>query len=411
MRAGWLVVTVFLFTLPGCGPKQPANPIELHLKLGKNKLQSGEYLWYLLEIKNVGRKPIPLWDYFFFVQAVLDRDSQFIRALLGGVSKIHLEIVGPDGERVGPRNAPYGLHAEHKFWTNDCGGGKNCEKLYTSPKNPEAARMFQYPEKILAGGETWSVTPSMVAPVKPRNRDKMADMGDMRALPPFEEERLAKDPKKLEEARRQWKRQMESIGYLHGDVGFKPDDKKPAVERFRGYRILDTYDFDDPGPYRMRFVFTPHPTYTLEGMEHYLRREPSEYPTIDKIERWINRLFGGRDYALHDYLRGCGWPEETRGFRYISNWAEFEVVSAPFPDHLLKPRPGETAKERAQRDWLRSQLRESSLWADDTPEERERKLRKMREANEKHKRRMETVIKAVEEIRQEKRQGKKGDKP
>lgn len=419
-----LLFAAIILALWGCGPSQPANPIELHLKLGKNKIESGEYLWYLIEIKNVGRKPVPLAGNFWFTQ-----DS--LGSYLDDSSEIRIEVIGPDGDHMGRREMPYGWHVERKFWTNDCGGGTDCESLYRSP----LAR--DHPSKTLAPGETWSPTPSMVAPIRPRWKDVMGDPGDMRALPWFVEDRLAKDPKKFAEEQREWKERVESGGFLYGDPGFRPKGKKPPLELFKGYRILDTYSSNDPGPYRMRFIFVPilnMPLGTPEQIERALRSRSKQWRIVQEglifppglqpgafeqikrrlwswWEEWpvaqrLKALIKGRYYSLEDETRSCGLPEETRVFRFESDWVEFEVVPAPFPEHMFLPRPGETAKDRALRNYLKRGLRESSLWLEDTPDERERKLRKFREAKENLKHKEALIGAAVEEIRQEKRQRK-----
>jgi hypothetical protein len=396
------LLAAFFLALWGCGPNQPANPLELQLNLGKNRIEAGEYLWYLLEVRNVGFKPVSLYEHFWFTQ-------QSLRTHWIESAEIRLEVIGPDGEHVGHREMPYGWHVEHKFWTNDCGNGTDCESRYRS------GPAYNPPVKRLAPGETWSPTPSMIAPVRVLRRDgtdPMGDMGDMRALPWFVEDRLAKDPKKLEQERREWKELAESRGFLYGDPGFRPKDKKPPLELYKSYRVLDTYSFNNPGPYRMRFLFAPNvwfrlPPGTLKQMEERLRCLWTRWPEACKqtVGR-LTALIKGPYYALDAELRSWGWPEGTRVFHFESNWVEFEVIPTPFPEHMFKPRPGETAKDRALRKYLREQLLESSLWLEDTPEERERKLRKFREAKEKLKHKEALIGAAGEEIRQEKRQEK-----
>lgn len=328
------IAIVFLSFFLGC-TRQPQKPLELHLTLGKQKIKAGEYLWYLLELKNVGRKPLRIGDPFWCWQAALTHNQGDTR----------LEVIGPDGRRVPHRNQPYGFNLEHAFWDNECGEDKPCacEGSKLSPRRP------------LGPGETLAASPSLVAPVRPRFRDVMGDPGDMRQLPPFLEERVPKE--RLGETRRKWKEDIErDVGYLLGDPGFKPDPKEAAVERPKGYRVLDVYTFTMPGSYRMRFVFAPLPS------------------------------------------RHMGWPAEIHNswFEYESNWVRFEVVPGPFPEHMFRPRANETTKERSLREELKRTARESFIWADDSAVERERKARRDREMLEQEDRRREKLDNLLE---------------
>lgn len=372
---------VLLCALCGCGPHQPEKPLELSLKLSKNRIKTGEYLWYLLEMKNIGRKPVTIKDPAWFRQNAIT-----------GFGQTHLEIIGPDGDKAAIHRyynpySTHGIFGKPRFWANDCGGGKDCDELFGRYDD-------SWPFQVVQGGETWSATPSMVAPIRPRRPNVLDDPGDPRDLP-----EIPKDwPKeKVEALRKRWKETVEESGFLMGDPTFKPGPNAPSVSQPQGYRILDDCVFEKPGPYRMRIVYKPFDFLRAEAMEEWLREGYD--PIRQKVEAWIKGPF----YALKDHLRKHGWPEETRVFRFESNWVEFEVEAAPFPEHMFHRSAGQSAKERALTERLRNEMKENFLWAEDSPQGRERKLQRYREKAASEKRRRAELLKIGNDLLQGKR--------
>lgn len=302
---------LLLAALVACTP-QPEKPLEFHLTLAKRKIKAGEYLWYLIEMKNVGRKPIPINSGFWKKQSHLNETG------------LRLEIIGPDRLQFPMTNRPYGFHGEHHFWTNDCGGGVPCEKVLRT--------LEDYDFKI-QGGETLTPTPSMVAPIRPRNPNILDDFGDARDLPEIPK---GWSKEEIEALRKKWKVTMEGSGYLMGDPTFRPDPKEPAISHPKGYRVLDLYDFDKPGKYRIRVVFHP-------------------LDTPDYVEKELHKSFA-------EYLAEEGWPKETKVVSFESDWVEFEVESAPFPEHLFRRHPTETPEDRAKREWIKRKLKDAGSW-------------------------------------------------
>lgn len=66
-----LLAAVFL----GCAHSQAKPTVELRLKLAKERIVWGDFLWYRLELKNAGRSPFQIDDRFWCHQ-VYQRDLQ-----------------------------------------------------------------------------------------------------------------------------------------------------------------------------------------------------------------------------------------------------------------------------------------------------------------------------------------------
>lgn len=314
------------------------------MKLAKPRIKAGEYLWYLLELENVGRKPVTVNDPLWFEQGHV--------GLKGGLdSRTRLDIIGPDGKQVPRLNMPWGFHDEHHFWANDCGGGRACED----------PRLWN---KVVRGGETFAATPSMVAPIRPRRPWALDDPGDMRSLPEIPK---GWSPDQIQALRKKWKATVEASGYLVGDPTFRSTGTQSAVERPRGYRVLDVYNFDTPGKYRMRFTYEPFGAETADSLgKHAAWLSPTFSESLVAEwgwPKWVGSLtFSGS--PLNRYLVSEGWPQETRVFSFESNWVTFELELSQFPEHLFPHRPQETLEQRKKTEWLRRKMHESFDWTD-----------------------------------------------
>lgn len=307
-----------ILAIAGCLKSQPERPIEIKLVLAKPRMQAGEYLWYRVEMKNIGRKPIPVEDPFWCRQEYFGQTD--------------VEIIGPDGEKVFARRMPWGRHHEHKFWTNDFGGDGLCTQESRPPTRP------------LRGGETWVATPSKVSDVRPLNPHVRFDPGDARAL---SETPKGWSPQQIEELKKKWKDTVEQSGYLYGDPTFLSTSAASAVERLHGYRVLDVYSFDKPGKYRMRIVYAPFGRHaTMRGEESRLKANGE---------------------TIEEFLTRWGWPKETRVLNFESNWTEFEIFRAPFPKHLFNRNKAQTPQQKKLAERLERQMRESGDWLEPAP--------------------------------------------
>lgn len=307
----WLFI---LAGFAGCS-HQPEKPLELQLTLAKKKIKASEFLWYRVEMKNVGRKSIRITDPFWKMQEAAGHQA----------SQTKLEIIGPNGKLVERKKTPYGYHIEHKFWTSDCGDNRACVEPIE-----------------LQGGETFTATPSIPAPIRKRNPHIMDDMGDMRDLPEIPK---GWSKEQVEALRKSWKTTVENSGYKMGDPTFRPDPKAPAASQPRGYRVLDVYDFYVPGKYRMRMVYRPF-----------------GYDTAETFKETAARV----GYSVPKYLASEGWPKETKVLAFASNWVQFEAEAVAFPEHLFQRNVKEKQKDRARTEWLKKKLRESQDWKYDS---------------------------------------------
>ena len=308
---------LFAAALTGCGKPQPAKPIELHLTLAKSRIQTGEFLWYRVEMTNVGRKPIKITDQFWCWQGSLSSD--FNKA------QTAVDIIGPDGEKVFPDRLAWGYHDEHHFWTNDTSGEGPCIDSKLTPTRP------------LDGGDTWVATPSAVAPIRGKDPDIMDDWGDARSLPEIPRNW---SPEQIEELKIKWKAAVEQSGYMYGNPTFRSTTTPSAVPQPRGYRVLEIYDFDKPGKYRMRIVYSPFGRNT----------------TADEEEARLMEIHE----TLGDYLALWGWPKETRVFDFESNWVEFEVVASSFPEHLFPHSKNESPEQRKRTEFLKKLMKNNA---------------------------------------------------
>jgi len=339
-------ILIFLSLLLGCRGSQPEKPVEISLKLAKSHIKAGEYLWYMLEMKNVGHKPLTVDDPLWFKQGYAGLDW----SVTGPQTR--LDIIGPDSKPAHRLNMPYGFHGEHHFWANDCGGGKTCDD----------PRLWK---KTLRGGETFAATPSMVAPIRAKRPWALDDAGDMRDIPQVPK---GLTPDQVQTLRKKWKDTVEGSGYLMGDPTFRSTETKSAVDRPNGYRVLDVYNFDTPGNYRMRFTYGPFDFGTEDSLREHVAKLAIIPDTFIKnlVEewgwpKWLLSLSGD---PLNRYLMSKGWPKETRVFLFESNWVTFEVETSPFPEHLFPHRTGKTPEQQKKTEWLRRKMKESFTWDD-----------------------------------------------
>ncbi|MBI5884341.1 MAG: hypothetical protein HZB91_14695, partial [Elusimicrobia bacterium] len=192
--------------------RQPEKFLELSLKLAKRQWRLGEHPWYLLQIKNVGCKTVlitdPFWvDQDYLIQNYDARPSPFgPNGWLITKQRTFFELTDPKGVELHSGRPSWGFHGEHKFWTNDCGDGKEC-------------KTGDHPRLELKPGETLTATPSMVLPIQPPDKGDpfIRDGRDLpRSLPPN------LPPDKLEKLRQEWRQSIEDL-MLMGDIRHPTD--------------------------------------------------------------------------------------------------------------------------------------------------------------------------------------------
>lgn len=191
--------------------KQPEVPLELKLTLIRTKLKPHDAIWYVLEGKNVGVKPLMILDEFWREQRFLSRNCAINN------SSTTFEIIGPDGKAVECNFGFFGDHGEFNFWTNSRG-------------------TFRVE---LQGGETTMATPSIIAPIRDNPHF------DFRAGP-------------IPARRHEWMASLKADRAKGQDADW-PEWARVPFERPvwvpAEARILQGYDPVVPGKYKIRVVY------------------------------------------------------------------------------------------------------------------------------------------------------------
>lgn len=230
--------------------KQPEVPLELKLTLVRSKLKPHEAIWYVLEGKNIGVKPLMILDEFWREQRFLSRNC----ALNVGTT---FEIIGPDGRPVECDFGFFGDHGEFNFWTN-------------------SLRTFRVE---LQAGETTTANPSVIAPIRDNQHN------DFRAGP-------------IPARRHEWMASLKADQAKGQDADW-PEWARVPFERPiwapANARILQGYDVEMPGKYRIRAVY----------------RSLSEEYVAEQVKA------GRKEFP--------GFPPETKSLTFYSPWLEFEV--------------------------------------------------------------------------------------
>lgn len=208
------------------------NAVELHLSLAKNEWEAGEFLWYKLEIKNVGRQKIEFYDQAWFNSGALATNSQ-PRHVDFNPSLTRLLVTDPEGKPVYSMTAPYGFHGERKMWADDC-GAQNCDNLGRVSLTP---------------GQSLTAAPSKVAPIRYQRRS-MDDPGDVRIPPGYESE---EPPASDSPQHKEWRKLVESV-WRDGTARLGPRPENARTVPLPGYTILDRYDFHKPGRHVLKVV-------------------------------------------------------------------------------------------------------------------------------------------------------------
>lgn len=197
----------------GCR-KQPDVPLELKLTLVRTKLKPHDAIWYVLEAKNIGLKPLMILDEFWREQRYFSRNCALNAQTM-------FEIIGPDGKEIPCNLYALGDHGEFDFWANSRGTFK----------------------MELGAGESTTATPSIIAPVRGNaHRDFRTGPSKARRL----------------EWSKSLKRDQERAGEKEWPEWARVPFERP-VWAPADARILVGYDVVAPGKYRIRAVYRSLP--------------------------------------------------------------------------------------------------------------------------------------------------------
>lgn len=321
-----IVVAGFFFW-----PRQPDVPLELRLELAHQRWYTSENIWYRLTVKNLGRKTILIRDPFWKIQGYnpINRRGEY---------GTFLQVLGPDGKEF--RHGGWlanGFHGELALWANDCGGGKTC-------KSKDIPHLIE-----LKAGESFVATPSMVAPMRTERRG-LDDPGDLRALwapPPKNWSR-----EQVAQAQDEWRKIVED-SVLWGSPGYRRDPNSPPESLPAGFRVLDGYDLNKPGRYRIQATYVP---LGIAG-------NPRDYGSIpadakDDPREWqsVAKIFIYRSNVIEFDVVQSSYSYLPRGFTEMSRegakkWAQLRLESSAFSRKLQKALSsgGETYKPEGKK--------------------------------------------------------------
>lgn len=276
------------------------NAVELRLSLAKNEWEAGEFLWYKLEIKNIGRRRIEFFDRAWFNSGALATNSDPWHGDFNP-SLTRLLVADSEGKPVYAMSRPFGFHGERKMWTDDC-GARNCGDLGTVSLTP---------------GQSLSAAPSKEAPIR-HNRTGLSDPGDVRLPPGYHYDQ--KPPNPEAPPSREWRRLAESV-WRDGTARLGPRPESARTIPLPGYTVLDRYDFHKPGRHEIKVV--------LAACGGDIKNEV-EARTLKK-----------------DYLsEACrAWFKVSRNLYFTSNTVVFNVV----PAKQSFPRPRTNLPEAARK--------------------------------------------------------------
>lgn len=276
-------LAIFCFSIHGCqktpaGPEDRNRTLLLTLDLARNDWHMGEQPWYRLQFTNSGKKSITVFDSFWRDQAFLGQNSD-------RRENTYFEVLGPDGIEVKPGFLmEWGSHGEFRFWVNDCEG------VICHPNQLDGIAHDVGP------GETFTATPSIVAPLRKSTGTGLLDA----RVPP------GATPAEIDAYQKLWKIQ---------ERGLEATDRKPyqfglgkQPRPIAGYRILEGYHFRKPGKYRIKAVFDNRSWLTPVSAEEELRvhkekyrREPDPETRAEIIAKW--KRMSPKDLAWYRRLR------------------------------------------------------------------------------------------------------------
>ena len=329
-----LLATMASVALLSACAKKPAKP-QLTLSLARTQWRIGEPLWYRLEMKNAGGRPMCVGEWlenFWVDQMALEDNYKKKRGT-------YLKILDSSGKEV-PLTFYWGMHGEFLFWTN--------ARLRLPPKTPkgllwrgleaigehihpaffqiESLRLWYLlhsqdretyfcPIELMPG-QSVTASESVVAPIR-KNGQHMG-LSEAR-IPPTATKAEREAYEKL------WKIQARDLGVPYDR--FDPyNQPKPIPD----HRILEGLNCDKPGKYRIVAVYDTFKRLPAVSVEEYLGPHHSKPDPKDWYEAGVRKRW--QEYSPADMERIRKERREVERFNredavhLESNTVEFEVV-------------------------------------------------------------------------------------
>ena len=227
---------------PQATVKAAKGPVQITLKLHSTKVKVGKSLWYKLSLKNIGKKKIRVEDWIF-------KDPWAMHENCAGRKGTYLEVIGPDGKPL----------------TVTWGGGRI---------------IYEYEPK-----------PGTEQPLDPKEEDElnalqvkwkksgMTEQQQHIALSQWNSQQnfRKESAERSDPARQFWLRPGASTttftwAYRETDEYSGHSREQPQVE---DYTQLFSYEFYEPGNYRIRAVYRQG---ISKAYEEELKRKHKFYP-------------------------------------------------------------------------------------------------------------------------------------
>ncbi len=312
--------------------KKPAKP-QLTLSLARTQWRIGEPLWYRLEMKNVGGRPMCVGESlknFWRDQMALEDNYEKKRGT-------YLKILDSKGKEV-PLSFNWGMHGEFLFWTSGT--------IRLPPKTPKGLLWrvletigdhihpaFYHIESLklwylihsqeretyfcdieLMPGQSVTASESVPAPIREQGRH--LGLSDAR-IPPTATKAERKDYEKL------WKMQARDRGVPFDR--FNPDTIQPRIP---GHRILEEHNCDKPGKYRIVAIYDTFkrlpPVSADEELKQY-GTDPSGKYGLKIIKEWQEKPSGDLDRLRRD-RRKIEEFNKHEAVHTESNVVQFEIT-------------------------------------------------------------------------------------
>lgn len=310
-------------------PQAPA--LELNLELAKTRLRQDEYLWYRLEIANVGKTIVPIYDRFWVHQHSQEKNWEKEKGT-------YLQITDEHGKDVSLGNQPW-----FYLWEDDLSN-------YTPPEqqgirgvlyrlhgrgiipstifwpifqnfmekwDKDLAELHVAPVLLLRPGERFAATPAVAKEINPSSRNPRQREGDPRLIP-YAPRGWSRD--QVEQLKRTWKQEMENL-FLWGGPQFKrnPHDFPPPS----GFRVLERWH-PKPGRYRIKVIYDT-------------RAELPSLSADEEIEK------GRKSHDPLDY-KGASWGD----FFEITTRNKWKLITPADFEKIREQRRNIEAKNKAE---------------------------------------------------------------
>jgi hypothetical protein len=339
--AGLCGLFVVLLSVASSRSRPQAPALELKLELAQTKWHANEFLWYRLEIANVGKSIAPIYDHFWVHQnsqetnwereqgtyfQITDAQGKEVYA---GTTEVFLMWENDNSRytppyRQGIRGFLYyqvlGRLPSTFFWPLF---GKFFNKW---DKPGDVPRIRDEPVLLLRPGARFAATPSVVKDFDPSSRDPRRREGDPRLIP---DAPSGWSREQVEQLKLTWKRAMED-SHLWGTGAF---ERPPlALPPPKGFRVLEGNVFRKPGKYRIKVIFNTRAELpSLSAEEEIANWKKSHKPwnrgqlfEKDTIKKW--ETITSADLEKIRERRGKIEAENKNEVYLESNAFEIEVV-------------------------------------------------------------------------------------